>query len=155
MCAEQTHQQILRGSVTLPKGLNGEACFCLITDHHNGMFYGAMVCSKAPPIQWINQWLVKHAMDCPMMSRTSMSLWTPVAAILVSALRLLTCLRMLDSYSVHLSASGPFQMNGQAEHPIQMNRDAIHTMFGAAGLCTKFWLYAFTILSVFTIGPAW
>jgi hypothetical protein len=32
------------------QGLNGETCYCLITDHYSGTFlYGETFCSKGPP----------------------------------------------------------------------------------------------------------
>jgi hypothetical protein len=42
-------------------GLNGETCYCLITDHHSGTLYGETFRSKAPPIEFLQRWLATHA----------------------------------------------------------------------------------------------
>ena len=36
-------------------GINGDICWALIIDHHTGMQYGKIFCSKAPPIEWLGQ----------------------------------------------------------------------------------------------------
>ena len=46
-------------------GLNGETCYALITDHFSGRLYGRSFASKAPPINWINNWLANNAPNCP------------------------------------------------------------------------------------------
>jgi GAG-pre-integrase domain len=44
-------------------GLNGETCYCLITDHYSGTLYGETFRSKAPPLDFLNRWLVQHGLD--------------------------------------------------------------------------------------------
>ena len=46
-------------------GLNGETCYALITDHFSGRLYGRAFASKAPPVDWINNWLANNDPKCP------------------------------------------------------------------------------------------
>jgi hypothetical protein len=47
------------------QGLNGETCYCLLIDHFSGTLYGETFCSKAPPIDFLNRWLVRHGLPVP------------------------------------------------------------------------------------------
>jgi hypothetical protein len=42
-------------------GLNGETCYALITDHFSGRLYGRVFGTKAPPVDWDNNWLANNA----------------------------------------------------------------------------------------------
>jgi hypothetical protein len=44
------------------QGLNGETCYCLRVDHFSGTIYGETFRSKAPPIDFLNQWLARHGL---------------------------------------------------------------------------------------------
>jgi hypothetical protein len=46
-------------------GLNGETCYVLLTDHHSGRIFGKAFATKAPPVDWINNWLASNAPQCP------------------------------------------------------------------------------------------
>jgi len=45
-------------------GLNGETSWILITDHFSGMKHGDTKASKASPINWLREFLKKHAPTC-------------------------------------------------------------------------------------------
>ena len=45
-------------------GLNGETCYVLITDHYSGRLSGKAFASKAPPVEWLNNWLASNSPDC-------------------------------------------------------------------------------------------
>jgi GAG-pre-integrase domain len=47
------------------QGLNGKTCYILVADHFSGTLYGKAFRTKAPPVEWLNQWLALHAPPCP------------------------------------------------------------------------------------------
>jgi hypothetical protein len=44
-------------------GLNGETCYIHLVDHFSGMVFGKPFQTKAPPLQWLNQWLARYSPD--------------------------------------------------------------------------------------------
>ena len=46
-------------------GFNGETCYALIPDHFSGRLYGRAFATKAPPVDWLNNWLANDAPYCP------------------------------------------------------------------------------------------
>ena len=46
------------------QGLNGETCYCLITDHHTGALFLECFTSKAPPLDFLNRWLARYGLPC-------------------------------------------------------------------------------------------
>jgi hypothetical protein len=44
-------------------GLNGETCHCMIVDHCSGCLYGECFASKAPPLDFLNRWLLHHGLN--------------------------------------------------------------------------------------------
>ncbi|KAI2512847.1 hypothetical protein MHU86_1636 [Fragilaria crotonensis] len=46
-------------------GHNGKTCYVLITeDHFSGRLIGRAFATKAPPVDWLNQWLANNAPAC-------------------------------------------------------------------------------------------
>ena len=45
-------------------GLNGETCYVLITDHFNGRIFGRAFATRAPLVDWLNNWLANNAPTC-------------------------------------------------------------------------------------------
>jgi hypothetical protein len=45
-------------------GHNGKTCYVLITDHFSGRLIGRAFAIKAPPVDWLNQWLANNAPAC-------------------------------------------------------------------------------------------
>lgn len=45
-------------------GLNGETCYAMITDHYSGRIYGRAFASKAPPVEWLNNWQRSNMKKC-------------------------------------------------------------------------------------------
>jgi hypothetical protein len=43
-------------------GLNGETCYCLITDYYSGTLHGEVFHNKSPPVDFINRWLSLYAL---------------------------------------------------------------------------------------------
>ena len=46
-------------------GINGDTCYVLISDDYSGRLYGRAFASKAPLVEWLNNWMAKNAPDCP------------------------------------------------------------------------------------------
>jgi hypothetical protein len=44
-------------------GLNSETCYVLIKYHHSQQLWGGTFCSKAPPVDYINKWLLQYGLD--------------------------------------------------------------------------------------------
>ena len=45
-------------------GHNGKTCYVVITDHFSGRLIGPAFATKAPPVDWLNQWLASNAPSC-------------------------------------------------------------------------------------------
>ena len=46
------------------KGINGETCWILVTDHFTGMKHGDTRISKGPPLQWLAHFLSQCNLHC-------------------------------------------------------------------------------------------
>ena len=46
------------------EGINGKACWILITDHFTGMKHGNTPISKGPPLQWLAHFLAQYNPQC-------------------------------------------------------------------------------------------
>jgi hypothetical protein len=42
------------------RGCNGETAYLLIRDHWSGALWGTCTLNKAPPIDWLTYWLLRH-----------------------------------------------------------------------------------------------
>ena len=119
-------------------GLNGETCYCMITDHKSGAIFTEAFSSKAPPLDFINRWLLKYGLPKEMkgkyvrMDRGGELAQCPdVVKLFEDA-----------GYSVEDTANQSSHMNGSGERPHRTIGDAVRAMLTGAGLEYKYWPYA-------------
>ncbi|KAI2491256.1 Reverse transcriptase (RNA-dependent DNA polymerase) [Fragilaria crotonensis] len=118
-------------------GLNGETCYALITDHFSGRLYGRAFTSKAPPIDWVNNWLANNAPSCPdkyvrMDGGGELGKSRDILRIFADF-----------GYTVELTGPDSSNQNGPGERPHQTIADALRAMLSGASLQPSFWPYAF------------
>jgi hypothetical protein len=120
-------------------GHNGESCYVLITDHKSGTLYGQTLCSKAPPIDFINRWLAKHgcSKDTPD-KYVRMDLGGELGRC-----REIRSLFEEAGYAVEPTAADSSHQSGPGERPHRTIKDALRTILAGAALDPKFWPYAF------------
>jgi hypothetical protein len=119
------------------QGLNGETCYILIADHYSGTLYGKAFRTKAPPLEWLNQWLALRAPQCP-----------NKYVRFDQGGKLSRCSAVLDllrnaGYSIEVTGDGNSAQNGPVERPHQTIADGIRALLIGADLPPKFWPYAF------------
>jgi hypothetical protein len=125
------------------QGLNGETCYCLITDHFSGTLYGQCFRSKSPPVDFVRNWLATHAPK-------------PDADVQKCYVRMdqggeLTAERILKlfatyNYEVQITGSSGSTMNGAGEIPHRTISRAMRAMLAGAKLPPKFWPYCFAYI---------
>jgi hypothetical protein len=132
------------------QGLNGETCCCLVVDHFSGRLYGECFASKAPPIDFLNRWLLLHGLPKDVPNKY---------VRMDNGGKLGNCCTVVDlfenaGYAVELTAPDSSHQNGPTKRPHQTIADAIHTMLGGAGLPPKFWPRAFYhFLRLYNVTP--
>lgn len=117
-------------------GLNGETCYCLITDHHLGTLYGQCFASKRPPIAFLNP---KHGCSKDVPNKY---------VRLDQGGELAGCHAIIGlfedaGYHIQVTATDTSSSNGRVERPHQTISNALLSMLNGADLLTKFWPYAF------------
>ena len=115
-------------------GINGETCYVLVTDHYSGWLYGRAFASKAPPIEWLNNWLANNAPNCPdkyvrMDGGGKLGKSRDVHRTFTNL-----------GYTVELTGPDASHQNGR---PHQTIGDALRSMLSGANLHANFWPYAF------------
>jgi hypothetical protein len=45
------------------QSMHGETCYCLLVDHYSGMLFGQCFRSKAPPLEFLQQWLSTYGLS--------------------------------------------------------------------------------------------
>jgi hypothetical protein len=116
-------------------GLNGETCYCLIVDHYSGRLYGECFASKAPPLDFLNRWLLHHGLpkDVP----------NKYVEFFENA-----------GYAFEPTAPNSSHQNGPVKRPHQTIADAIRTVLAGASLSPKKWSYAFYhFLCLYNVTP--
>jgi Reverse transcriptase (RNA-dependent DNA polymerase)/GAG-pre-integrase domain len=118
-------------------GLNGETCYALITDHFSGRLFGRAFASKAPPVDWINNWLANNSPNCPdkyvrMDGGGELGRSRDVLRTFANF-----------GYTVELTGPDSSNQNGPGERPHQTIGDALRAMLSGANLQPSFWPYAF------------
>ncbi|KAI2507364.1 Reverse transcriptase (RNA-dependent DNA polymerase) [Fragilaria crotonensis] len=114
-------------------GDNGETCYVLITDHFSGRLIGRAFATKAPPVDWLNQWLANNAPSCT---------WKYVR--MDGGGELGRCREILDTfanfgYQTQLTGPDSSHQNGPGERPHQTIGDALRAMLTGASLRPAFW----------------
>ena len=119
-------------------GLNGKTSYALITDHFSGRLYGRAFASKAPPVEWINHWLLaNNAPDCSdkyerMDGGGEIGRSQDVRQTFINF-----------GYTVEVTGPDSSHQNGPGERPHQTIGDALRSMLTGANLHASFWPYAF------------
>jgi hypothetical protein len=121
-------------------GINGETCYCLIVDHYSGTLYGETFRTKAPPTDFLNRWLARHAptRDAVPDRYVRFDLGgelghSPAVVKLFED----------AGYTVEPTAPDSSHQNAPGERPHQTIGDALRAMLGGADLPAHFWPYAF------------
>ena len=118
-------------------GLNGETCYALITDHFSGRLYGRAFATKAPPVEWVNNWLANNTPDCPdkyvrMDGGGELGRSRDIRQTFLNF-----------GYTVEVTGPDSSHQNGPGERPHQTIGDALRSMLSGANLQASFWPYAF------------
>ena len=118
-------------------GLNGETCYVLITDHFSGRLYGRAFASKAPPVDWVNNWLANNSPSCP-----NIYVRMDCGGELGHSREII---ETFTNFGYAIQPTGPDSsyQNGPGERPHQTIGDALRAMLSGANLQTQFWPYAF------------
>ena len=117
-------------------GINGETCYCIITDRKSGSWKLAICRDKAPPIDFIRSFISNYkpsVSNCTVRVDGGGELGgnTEIHEIFEKA-----------GYEVEVTPPDTSSANGQAERPHRTIADGIRTMLHAANLPLKFWPYA-------------
>lgn len=132
------------------KGLNGETCYCLIIDHYSGRLYGECFATKAPPIDFLNQWLLRHGLPKDIPDKYIR---------MDQGGKLGNCPAVVDlfemaGYAVKVIAPNSSHQNGPVQCPHQTIADAIRTMLAGANLSPRTWPYSFHhFLDLYNVTP--
>ena len=118
-------------------GLNGETCYALNTDHNRGRLYGRAFTNKAPPLEWINNWLANNSPDCPnkyvrMDGGGELGKSRDIHQTFTNF-----------GYAVEMTGPNSSNQNGPGERPHQTIGDALRAMLSGANLNPNFCPYAF------------
>ena len=118
-------------------GTNGETCYVLLTDHYSGRLFGRAFATKAPPVDWLNNWLANNAPQCPnkyvrMDGGGELGKCREIHRTFTNF-----------GYSVELTGPDSSHQNGPGERPHQTIGDALRAMLSGANLQPCFWPYAF------------
>ena len=121
------------------QGLHGETCYCLIADHFTGALYGECFATKAPPIRFINNWLMKHA---PRSDVRDKYVCMDLGGELGRSSEVVSIFEQAG-YSIEFTSPNHSHQNGPVERPHQSIATALRTMLHGANLEPKYWPYAF------------
>jgi hypothetical protein len=121
------------------QGMHGETCYCLIVDHHSGMLFGQCFRSKAPPLDFLRNWIATHGLTNEIPDRY---VRFDLGGELGRCADVLTLFENAG-YQVESIAPDSSHQNGPGERPHRTIADAIRTMLAGAALPPKFWPYAF------------
>jgi Reverse transcriptase (RNA-dependent DNA polymerase)/GAG-pre-integrase domain len=118
-------------------GFNGETCYVLLTDHYSGRIFGRAFATKAPPVDWLNQWLANNSPSCQ-----------DKYVRMDGGGELGKCREIHETfnnfgYQVQLTGPDSSHQNGPGERPHQTIGDALRAMLTGADLRPNFWPYAF------------
>ena len=118
-------------------GTNGETCYAMITDHYSGRLYGRAFASKAPPLQWVNNWLANNSPDCP-----NKYVRMDGGGELGKSIDIREA---FENFGYAIQPTGPdsSRQNGPGERPHQTIGDALRAMLSGANLRSNFWPYTF------------
>ena len=126
-----------KSRATAYKGFNGETSFIVLKDHFTGTLDGTVRISKGAPVNWLRQWLVRHA---PQVSDKYVHLDQGGELYNNPKIRALFKEFHFDIYPTGADSS---HQNGPVERSHQTIGDALRTLLTGANLDPRFWPYAF------------
>jgi GAG-pre-integrase domain len=118
-------------------GFNGESCYILISNHFSGMVFGKALETKAPPIQWLHQWLAWYNPDLP-----DKTVRFDQGGELGRSKQVLEIFRNYG-YNIEITGADASHQNGCVECSHQTIGNMMRTLLNGADLPRKFWPYAF------------
>jgi len=120
-------------------GLHGVTCYCLITNHYSGMIHGAVFCSKAPPLDFLNTWHAQYGLPNTVPDKYvhfdlggELGWCTEVVELFCQT-----------GYAVETTEPDSSHQNGPGKHPHCSIAEGLQVMLGGATLEPKFWPYTF------------
>ena len=125
------------------EGINGETCYCLITDHYSGMLWGDTFSSKRPPIDFLNRWLVRFGLPADSQGANGAGKYVRWDLGELGSSREVNELFQRAGYSIEPTAPDSSASNGPGERPHRTIKNALRAMLAGAGLEPKFWPFAF------------
>jgi len=121
------------------KGINGETSYCLITNHKSAWLYGECSSSKAPPLGFMNWWLLQHGCSGNVPDEyVRMDLGSELSR----ARGVNNCFEKAG-YKIKPTTANSSHQNGPGKRPHETIADGIQAMLGGANLLPMFWPYAF------------
>jgi hypothetical protein len=117
-------------------GVNGETCYCLITDLKSGMWKVSIRRDKSPPLDFFERFLAHHAPPC----REKTVRFDSGGELGRSAA--VRDLFEKAGYIVEVTAPDSSSEVGQVERPHRTIADGVRTMLYASAQPPKFWPYA-------------
>ena len=118
-------------------GYNGETCYVLLSDHFSGRLFGCAFATKAPPVDWLNQWLANNSPSCG-----DKYVRMDGGGELGKRREIHETFNNFG-YQVQLTGPDSSHQNGPGERPHQTIGDALRAMLTGADLRPNFWPYAF------------
>ncbi len=108
-------------------------------DHRSQQLWGGTFCPKAPPVNYLNKWLLQYDLDDSVKGR---------CVHLDPSGDLGGCTAIIDlfesaAYKAEVTTTDSSHMNGPVEHLHQTIGDAMHAMLGGADVRPWFWPYSF------------
>eukprot|EP00980_Cylindrotheca_fusiformis_P020907 scaffold7928_cov68-Cylindrotheca_fusiformis.AAC.1 len=119
-------------------GFNGETCWILVTDHFSRMKHGDTRISKASPINWLRDFLTRHAPKCKdkyvVLDQGGELYGNPDVRSLFE-----------DEFGYEIRPTGAdaSNQNGPVERGHLTVANAMRAMIDGANVDIKFWPYAF------------
>ena len=117
-------------------GVNGETCYCLITDLKSGCWKVSVRRDKSPPLAFLRSFLARHAPNC-----SDKSVRFDNGGELGGNTEIVNLFESVG-YEVEFTAPNSSSEVGQVERPHRTIADGVRTSLFAANLEPKYWPYA-------------
>ena len=118
-------------------GFKHETCWILISDHFTRYLVGDTRRTKASPIHWLRDFLVKHSPTCP-----DKYVFLDQGGELYHNPEVTTLFKKFG-YDIYPTGADASHQNGPVERAHRTIADSIRTFLMGANLPIKFWPYAF------------
>ena len=119
-------------------GCNREMCYILIVDHHSGALHSKALHNKAPPVEWLNNWLAANA---PRNIGGKYVCFDQGGEL--GKCDDVARLFQHYGYDIQFTGTDASHQNGPVVCPHQDIGNAMHAMLAGANLPAEFWPNAF------------